>query len=82
MLSVCDGYETELVGCKFSRQVLTELKIRKSGKGIIVRPTVINLFDIRHRIGNCKNSRSITYNGAIHKFIQSGEGGGCYDTFL
>jgi hypothetical protein len=43
---------------------------------------VINLLDIEHRIGNCKSCRSITYNGAIHKFIQSGEWGSYYDPFL
>ena len=43
---------------------------------------VIELLDIEHSAGNCKSCRSIAYNRAIQKFIQSGEGESFYDPFL
>ena len=43
---------------------------------------VVELLDVEHKMGNCKNCRSITYNKVIHKFNLNGEGKGFYDPFL
>jgi radical SAM protein with 4Fe4S-binding SPASM domain len=43
---------------------------------------VIELLDVEHKRGNCRNCRSIAYNNVLHNYILTGNGTTFYDPFL
>lgn len=43
---------------------------------------VIELLDVEHKRGNCRNCRSIAHNNILHNYILNGNGASFYDPFL
>ena len=43
---------------------------------------VLELLDVEHKRGNCRNCRSISYNNVLHNYMLTGNGTNFYDPFL